>query len=179
MNFSLQTQMSNNWNFFSVSELYFYFKAHSAARDNSLIMEGQRLSPGLCPGSRCVRYQDEEKQEGSGPHISGPARIQRCSLSTLVFGFQSCCLGADKPGLMPPITVSAWLTGQMPVASLLRCGRNLFQVALLPVHIRNVTSKSLERQIIPHPTSASETDLNTADHLFSEAPLSKALPRME
>ena len=40
-------------------------------------------------------------------------------------------------------------------------------------------SKSLERQIIPHPTSASETDLNTADHLFSEAPLSKALPRME
>ena len=137
MNFSLQIQMSNNWNFFSVTELYFYSKAHSAARDNNLIMEGQRSSPGLCLGSKCIRCQDEEKQM-SGPHISGPGRIQRCSLSTLAFGFQSCCLGADKPGLMPPITVSAWLTGQMPVASLLPCGRNLFQVALLPVHIRNI-----------------------------------------
>ena len=120
INFSLQTQMWNKWNFYSVTELYFYFKPHLAASDNNLITGGQCSSSGLCLVRECVRCQDEEKQEMSGPHISGPARIQRCSWSPLGFGFQSCGLGAVKPGLKPPIMVSPWLAGQMPVASVLR-----------------------------------------------------------
>lgn len=154
MNFSLETQMWNKWNFFSVTELYFYFKPHLAASDNNLITGGQRSSSGLCLVRECVRCQDKEKQEMSGPQISGPARIQRRSLSILGFGFQSCGLGADKPGLKPPIMVSARLASQMPVASLLRCGRSLFQVALLPVHVQNSTChktfllmKSLRHQV--------------------------------
>ena len=131
-------------------ELYFYFKPHLAASDNNLITGGQRSSSGLCLVRKCVRCQDEEKQM-SGPHISGPARIQRCSLSPLGFGFQSCGLGAVKPGLKPPIMVSPWLAGQMPVASVLQCGRSLFQVALLPVHIRNSISKIVRKANYPPP----------------------------
>ena len=151
MNFSLETQMWNKWNFFSVTEFYFYFKPHLAASDNNLITGGQRSSSGLCLVRECVRCQDKEKQEMSGPQISGPARIQRRSLSILGFGFQSCGLGADKPGLKPPIMVSARLASQMPVASLLRCGRSLFQVALLPVHVQNSTSKIVRKANYPPP----------------------------
>lgn len=117
----------------------------------------------------------------SGPSITGPHRVLSCSLSTLVFGFQLHCSGADRPGPSNQGDCLAWGLRNVCGFLALWCGRNFCEVALLPTHIWNITSELVRNANSPSPQFLNQKFRLKHSHLpqILSGSIPQALPRMQ